>query len=507
MTRDELDIYGPPGTGKTTALTHLFVESAQIVGPQRVGAVTYTRAAAEELRTRVAAMLGIRGSSRDLRREMPYVGTIHSMCYALLGGPKLITHEAFKTFCQDFYLEYNTRGLRDEDVESLEGFSFAMDLDAESEGEVLRAIFAVTRHQMLGEPDSDQIERMIARQDVELPWGLIERYGEFFREYTGWKKANNFVDFEDLLEYGQLPLPVRVLLVDECQDNSPLMWSVVNAWEQHVERLYCAGDPWQAIYAFSGADPMLFRGRKGRWVTLRESHRLSALSASIAKGVLIDGGWDDPLFGQWKGVYDGGGGDGTTLILARTGRLLNAESQRLRDEGEPYRYVNGSGPLKSAAGQAFRTLLDLEEGHDVGRVEAEKAAQEVLSTRSRFTFPSPSVSAAEMEAVVGSLERARRAVRGAEYYEAIRQRYGRLGLELTPKTTLSTIHSAKGREADHVRLVESWGTLPSAALEDELGAMQEACVAYVGVSRHRKSLTLIPGQYGLDYPFSFVTEG
>jgi superfamily I DNA/RNA helicase len=66
---------------------------------------------------------------------------------------------------------------------------------------------------------------------------------------------------------------------------------------------------------------------------------------------------------------------------------------------------------------------------------------------------------------------------------------------------VGTIHSAKGREADHVYLDRNWGLLPGRAMLD--GDLGEVCVAYVGISRHRCSLTLVdsPGARGINYPF------
>jgi len=83
----DLLLYGPPGTGKTTRLTQIALQAVNVIGPGRLGAVTYTRAAATELKLRLAASLGLRvpespqASRRVLEANIPWVGSIHSLAY------------------------------------------------------------------------------------------------------------------------------------------------------------------------------------------------------------------------------------------------------------------------------------------------------------------------------------------------------------------------------------------------------------------------------------------
>src|SRR5439155_16440616 len=116
---------------------------------------------------------------------------------------------------------------------------------------------------------------------------IADRYNDF-------KNDTGKIDFEDMLFLGmKMDLPVSVLLCDEVQDNSALLWSVIDAWAKPVGMSVMAGDPWQAIYLFSGASPDLFRKREGTWRTIGNSHRLSARTAEFALSLLRAAGYEN----------------------------------------------------------------------------------------------------------------------------------------------------------------------------------------------------------------------
>lgn len=102
----------------------------------------------------------------------------------------------------------------------------------------------------------------------------------------------------------------------------------------------------------------------------------------------------------------------------------------------------------------------------------------------------------------GPLDLAKRKLKDADYFLRIEAKYGLQGLVAKPKTFLTTIHGAKGREWDEVKLVRSWGYLPAQAIQDSVdGRLSETCVAYVAVSRHRVSLELLDADSGIPYAF------
>ena len=52
-------VIGPPGTGKTTELLRLLGAAARKYDPERIGAVSFTKAAVKEMRSRAAEEAGL----------------------------------------------------------------------------------------------------------------------------------------------------------------------------------------------------------------------------------------------------------------------------------------------------------------------------------------------------------------------------------------------------------------------------------------------------------------
>ena len=68
-------VLGPPGTGKTTYLLNLLEQAAKKYDPDRIGAVSLTNAAVEEMRERV---------HKHTKVKPKHIRTIHSTCFNLL---------------------------------------------------------------------------------------------------------------------------------------------------------------------------------------------------------------------------------------------------------------------------------------------------------------------------------------------------------------------------------------------------------------------------------------
>jgi superfamily I DNA/RNA helicase len=509
---NELDLYGPPGTGKTTRLTQIALQSVQVVGPHRLGAVTYTRTAATELKLRLAAALGIhvpdspQAARRTLDANMPWVGTIHSLAYRLIGRPPLVSGKDATEFARSLdprASEIKLPGSPDD----VEGYEY-MDVQGRQEVELSLQLHAMARHRMLSIPEAARYLSDKARMEINidrLQW-IAYRYEEF-------KADLRKIDFEDMLETGrQMPLPVSVLLCDEVQDNSALLWSTIDAWAPPDGMSVMAGDPWQAIYLFSGASPELFRNREGTWKTIGNSHRLSARTAAFALQLLRSAGYeDDSLLSTWEGV-GGSAKDSTSFYLARTNNLLLGVRERLEEEGTPYRLLRGTGPLQMKAAQAFRAYK--KNGDQITPATAHAVAESLpkksgiiphgLATAwSRLAADGPEgvLSQQDLPSFYTALDN----LPYRDYYERVMSKHGMAGFVLQPKVSVGTIHAAKGREADEVTLVRSWAYLPGRRLY-EGGRKEEACVAYVGATRHRTKLSFLDGMPGIEFPFPPALE-
>ena len=71
------------GSGKTKTLTHriAYIVDQHLATPAQILAVTFTNKAANEMRQRVAKLLG---ASHEHYGFMPYMGTFHKICVRIL---------------------------------------------------------------------------------------------------------------------------------------------------------------------------------------------------------------------------------------------------------------------------------------------------------------------------------------------------------------------------------------------------------------------------------------
>lgn len=88
---------------------------------------------------------------------------------------------------------------------------------------------------------------------------------------------HKMIDFSDMVENaigGGFLVDCRAAFIDEAQDLSPLQWKAVYTFFRDVDTLYVAGDPNQALFRFSGGSSnYMFRMRSDTAIVLNQSHR------------------------------------------------------------------------------------------------------------------------------------------------------------------------------------------------------------------------------------------
>lgn len=506
-----MNIQAGAGSGKTSTVIRMYVESCNIIGPDKTAAITFTRAAADELRERCALALGYTERGSILRRKLPFVGTVHSLCLKLSElNPKDLV---------------DSRKLRDFDrrltsyvpnMEEMETWAQGELPYKTNESEAALWVRSAALHRMI--PFEDAIglidDEIRARIDV----GDIPR---IISQYEDWKKTRKYIDFEDLLLLGQrLRPPVRVVLHDESQDASPLIWSVVNAWglAPEVASFVCVGDAHQALYSWAGGDPRLFSGRDGDWHTLPYSYRLTDESVRYARSILEPVFGDDKRFEQlmqWtgRGLEGCAPDDGSRFWLARTNTLVDFKAGELMDKGIPFRRLGKRGPLQSDAANGYRALIRQAQGEPISRddlIAIARAIEDPGAGRYLKELPAGYYGPGTVQAAFGREPgRVMNELPNADYFLRIKNSYGPDALFLTPKLAIGTVHSAKGKECFETTLCTNWASKPFGNLSTIQGARDECCVFYVASTRHRKRLVLeslwTGGRDG-EYPYPPLPE-
>ena len=244
-TDNPLAILAGAGSGKTRVLTRRIAHRVETgaIDPQRTMAVTFTRKAASELRSRLRG-LGLRDDITT--------GTFHSLAYAQL-------HE-----------RWAERGIRPPDMLDRKFAMIARLLGRRANTsmilDTLSELEWITARNLSLERYPHEIDRL--DRTPPIPAADIVQTAKRFAEE---KRRQRVVDFDDLLTLAIRDIEAdpdyaavvrwrhRHLFVDEFQDVNPLQFRLLQAWLGDTPDLCVVGDPNQAIYAWNGADSWYLR--------------------------------------------------------------------------------------------------------------------------------------------------------------------------------------------------------------------------------------------------------
>ena len=335
--------------------------------------------------------------------------------------------------------------------------------------------------------------------DVSERPGTRAEFNMFNRAYTEWKKTYGYYDFTDMLERAathSFRADAEVVFVDEAQDLSPLQWAVVDRLCRKAHEVHIAGDDDQAIYAWSGADPhgmaRFTDKHKGTNHVLSLSYRLPVSvherSQSLIRRIQLRVDKEFKSRGHPGEVRHHGtinsvqlehGRD--TLLLGRTHSVLREVEQMLIERRIPYLRESGRpGLYQNKYASAVRAYRKLQAGELL--TESERSAifaaatPETRRTMEAVKIPqSPFYVALDIPARVVDF-------------------YTDADLSVTPTIRLSTIHAAKGHEADQVVLLTD---MTSRVIQStEKNPDDECRVFYVGMTRSKDALDIVEGHNG-----------
>lgn len=492
---------GPPGTGKTTTLLGVVeTELNNGVDPSKIGFVSFTKKATTEATERAVKRFGIH------ERDLPYFRTLHSLAFAGLGirRGQVLQKEHYLRF-GDVLGEVITGAGPGED---------GMFGVRATRGDVMLFIDSLARTRRVSLYSQ---WRAVAPDNVE--WPAQERFSRALRQF---KEDSNLLDFTDMLERfpveGFVP-KLDALIIDEAQDLSQLQWAVVERLAEYTQRVYIGGDDDQAIYRWAGADVERFLSLGGLRHPLTKSYRLSRQVHARAQEIVkrIKHRFDKPFSprdeeGSVSYHNDADEVDmsaGTWLVLARNSYQLRSIEEYVRQRGWLYE----SKTFHSEASEAVHAMIDwerLRRGRTVTLDRVRVIYKFMSSGRGVARQHRDLVGVNNSEEVsLDDLQQRFGLLTTAIWHEALdripaddRQYYVTVlksGEKLTerPRIKLSTIHAAKGGEADNVLLLsdmsrrtwEDWQRFPD----------DEHRVFYVGATRAKHNLRIVAARDAIGY--------
>ncbi len=242
-TEGPLLILAGAGSGKTRVLTHriAYLIEEKGVNSWNILAITFTNKAAEEMRQRVDSLVGIGA-------ESIWVSTFHSMCVRILR--RYIDRLGY----DNRFTIYDT----DDQKTLMKEVCRKTDIDTKR-----------FKERMLLSVISSAKNEMILPEEFELNAGgdfVQLKIAKVYKEYEAQMRANNALDFDDLLVKTVQLLETqpdvrenyqerfRYIMVDEYQDTNTVQFRLVSLLAGKYRNLCVVGDDDQSIYKFRGAN-------------------------------------------------------------------------------------------------------------------------------------------------------------------------------------------------------------------------------------------------------------
>jgi DNA helicase II / ATP-dependent DNA helicase PcrA len=281
--RQRQAVQAPPGpllilAGAGSGKTHVLTERAAALArgelaPEAVLVITFTNRAADELRARLAALVGEAVAGRMT------VGTFHAVCHRMLRrhARRVQRSPAFSVYDSHASLRLIAQALADERAAELSPRLVALQLGQ-------------ARARLLGPADYRALAKSELALAVARTWERYERALE----------RSDALDFDELLARGVRLLAEpdllaayrrrwRAVLVDEYQDTNHAQDEWVRRLAGEHRNLTVVADDDQAIYAWRGADVAGILHFERHWpdarvVTLERNYRSSgAIVAAAAR--------------------------------------------------------------------------------------------------------------------------------------------------------------------------------------------------------------------------------
>ena len=351
------------------------------------------------------------------------------------------------------------------------------------------------------------IEDLWNDTDSDLDLYELRKFEADLKKY---KQAHLLYDFTDMLqkyyEEGQRP-ELDLLVVDEAQDLCRLQWNIVNVLSENAKKTYIAGDDDQAIFRWSGADIDYFLSlaKECKTEVLSKSYRLPKsvhqVSDRLIKDVLMRNDKhfspkDEEGMVEYITTLEELDMDkGQWLILVRNGWLISDIVETIKNMGyfyeTTYHSVKDELPLKAALlWERLRTgvAITVEQAKNILKF-TRKDIKLVKKNNEKIT-KEEFLEMAGLPDVIWHEALNNMDIEDREYYIAARRKGETL--KNGPRIKISTIHGAKGGEAENVVLFTDMSLRTYKGMEQNFD--DEIRVFYVGMTRAKQNLYIVMPQ-------------
>ena len=496
---EPLAILAGAGSGKTRVLTRRIAwrSTKGKEDPRRVLALTFTRKAAGELRSRLAN-LGL--------RDQIAAGTFHSVAYSQLRiywqdrgikEPTLLTNKI------SFVTNLLPRDKRSTDT---------LDVVAEIEWAKARRIA----------PETYFSE---AEKHGRTPPLTLQEVSAIYKSYEELKAERKFLDFDDLLGYCAKIIRsdrsfgdaqkwrFRNFYVDEFQDVNPLQFSLLSAWLDGRSSLCVVGDPNQAIYAWNGAEAdhlvrFTDHFRDSSVVTLNNNYRstpqIVETASCLLESVEVEatrGGGSTPSIVSYpdedveaksiaqrvKEIHIAGDKWSNQAILVRTNAQTEIFASALQKLEIPVKTISGSGLLDR---KDIKTVISALENSEIP-LGQEIADLNSLENQSFTGDTNTTESDTERVVALSELQRLGEEylaldpeAKSSSFIKWLKSQSQNLYGVSDDAVEISTFHRSKGLEwpVVHIAGLEQ-GLVPIAHARDSSAIAEERRLLYVALTR------------------------
>ena len=235
-----------PGAGKTTVLIHrtgnLILNHG--ISPENILSITFSRASANDMKNRFNKIYG------DISHIPVHFSTIHSFSFSL------IREYAYRNRLQYTLIEDNKKELNKYNILKRIYYSINKDYITEEKLETLVNSIGYIKNMLISP------EEFVNMFNID-----IYKFVDIYNFYEKYKRANNLIDFDDMLTIALEILKkdnyllnkyrnrYNFIQVDEGQDTSKIQMEIIKILSSPKNNLFIVADDDQSIYGFRGAYP------------------------------------------------------------------------------------------------------------------------------------------------------------------------------------------------------------------------------------------------------------